>query len=571
MKPFAWLEDASSPATVLAYNGSQQHTRQDFCVAVAAAQTSLQHSTVPEWIVWEADTWRFAIALFALLTTGKRVILPPNDAPATLAALQQAGAHLFVLAAPATVMAAATGLTPGTLDTTRLDGAEVVLYTSGSTGEAKRIARPFSRLLAEVRVLESCFGSRPGNSGPVVASVSHQHIYGLLFKLLWPWAYGRAFVNAQAVYPEHLVQLAGQHDNAVLVSSPALLKRWPDDIALPCLYRVFSSGGHLPDAARQRFHRQHGLAITEILGASETGGIAWRGEKDEWQALPGVELRCAAATGALSVRSPHTAEAGWVETGDAVTLTDHGLRWLGRLDRLIKLEEKRISLDAIEQTLRAQAGVQEAHVLVLPGQRLRLAAVIVPDAQGQEKLRTLGQRQWFLHLHTILAQAVDQLALPRRWRLLPALPVNAQGKTDSLFLQALFSAVPTLPEVLDWERRENTLVLTLKIPASLHYFQGHFPVAPVLPGVVQLAWAEQFGRLFLGVRGHFQGMEHVKFQHIVHPDTTLTLTLDYQTERQRLLFSLRENDKNFASGRLVYSEAARTKPAQITPAITESA
>lgn len=572
MTSFAWLADGSSPETVLAYRDSQQHTRQEFCAAVAAAQRLLQHSNIPEWIVWETDTWHFAIAMFALLTAGKRIVIPPNDVPGTLLALRNSGAHLWVR--PPQILATETAeetLPASTLDTTALDAAEVVLYTSGSTGEAKRITRSFSRLVAEVQVLESCFGTRLECSGPVVASVSHQHIYGLLFKLLWPWAQGRAFVNTQAIFPEQLAQLLHQHENAVLVCSPALLKRWPDDISLPPTPTVFSSGGHLPDTARQRFHQQHGQAITEILGSSETGGIAWRCEQEDWQTLPGVTLRCASSNGALSVCSAHTAEEGWIETGDAVTLTEHGLRWLGRLDRLIKLEEKRISLDAIEQVLRTQAGIQDAHVLLLPGSRLSLAAVIVPDTQGQKELRALGQRQWFLALHTALAQSFDRLALPRRWRLLPTLPVNPQGKTDPLFLQTLFSATPTLPEILGWERGENTLLLTLKIQASLHYFQGHFPIEPVLPGVVQLAWAEQFGRLFLGVRGHFQRMEQVKFQNIVHPNTTLMLKLDYQTERQRLHFSLRDHDKNFASGRLVYDETAPIDTAQTAVAVTELA
>jgi acyl-coenzyme A synthetase/AMP-(fatty) acid ligase len=59
-------------------------------------------------------------------------------------------------------------------------------------------------------------------------------------------------------------------------------------------------------------------------------------------------------------------------------LADGRFRLLGRADRIVKIEERRVSLDALERALREDAEVDDVRVLVLPGQREQLAAVVVP-------------------------------------------------------------------------------------------------------------------------------------------------------------------------------------------------
>jgi len=54
-------------------------------------------------------------------------------------------------------------------------------------------------------VKEDLWGETLGKL-PVISTVSHQHIYGLLFRLLWPFSSGRVFQLATHTYPEHLLQ-----------------------------------------------------------------------------------------------------------------------------------------------------------------------------------------------------------------------------------------------------------------------------------------------------------------------------------------------------------------------------
>ncbi|MFX5622702.1 acyl-CoA synthetase, partial [Acinetobacter baumannii] len=69
----------------------------------------------------------------------------------------------------------------------------------------------------------------------------------------------------------------------------------------------------------------------------------------------------------------------WWRTQDRVeALADGRFRLLGRADRIVKIEERRVSLDALERALREDTEVDDVRVLVLPGHREQLAAVVVP-------------------------------------------------------------------------------------------------------------------------------------------------------------------------------------------------
>jgi 3-hydroxymyristoyl/3-hydroxydecanoyl-(acyl carrier protein) dehydratase len=71
------------------------------------------------------------------------------------------------------------------------------------------------------------------------------------------------------------------------------------------------------------------------------------------------------------------------------------------------------------------------------------------------------------------------------------------------------------------------------------YFPGHFPKAPILPGVVQVDWAMQLGQRLLDVPPSFAGMEVLKFQQLVRPGERLELTLRFDAARSKLHFTYR--------------------------------
>ncbi|MEM9056132.1 MAG: hydroxymyristoyl-ACP dehydratase [Pseudomonadota bacterium] len=111
----------------------------------------------------------------------------------------------------------------------------------------------------------------------------------------------------------------------------------------------------------------------------------------------------------------------------------------------------------------------------------------------------------------------------------------------------------------DWPRIDgadvdgNSATLAVVPHADLNWFRGHFPGHPVLPGVVQTHWASLFGRGLLGVTGAFSHIENLKFERVITPDTALTVSLDYDADRHRLLFSYADDDGRYSSGRIYFT------------------
>ena len=200
----------------------------------------------------------------------------------------------------------------------------LVLFTSGSTGAPQPIAKSLRQLDAEIKALEQVFGARVGDAA-VQGTVSHQHIYGLLFRVLWPLASGRVFAAPRIEFPGQWTAQAGEGD--VLVSTPSLLAQWPAQVSAPTPRLVVSSGGALPADVAARVRAQLRAPISEIFGSTETGGIAWREAAAEptaglppcsaWTPLPSVEWRI--DDGQLALRSPHLPDPStWCRTADRV-------------------------------------------------------------------------------------------------------------------------------------------------------------------------------------------------------------------------------------------------------------
>lgn len=153
----------------------------------------------------------------------------------------------------------------------------------------------------------------------------------------------------------------------------------------------------------------------------------------------------------------------------------------------------------------------------------------------RQACRHQNLRQW-------LAGHFETPVLPRRWRLVDALPRNAQGKVPQQHLTALFEDAEQKrfdsddcvsnrwPIVLKRELLDaNTALLRLGLSPELVYFRGHFDEIPVLPGVVQVHWVEHYARAMFGERlanrHAFSRMEVVKFQELIRPGREVSMEI----------------------------------------------
>jgi len=397
----------------------------------------------------------------------------------------------------------------------------------------------------------------------------------LLFKVLWPLCAGRPVMADSVAYPEELAALLAQRPS-LLVSSPAHLKRLPElagwQDARAQLRAVFSSGGPLPEEAAYACADLLGKAPIEVYGSSETGGVAWRqrtrASSAAWSAFPNVEWRLE-EEGALAVRSAHLADDEWLQLADRAEATADGRFELrGRADRIVKLEEKRISLDALEAALRASPLVEEARLLLDDSAaRACLAAFVVLSAEGRTHLQAQGKLALNRALRSLLTANAEAVALPRRWRYLEQFPVNAQGKTTHAALAALLAEPgaapvasgadgrPTEPVWSETGRGETSVTLSLTVPEDLLYFDGHFPGSPILPGVVQLDWAIARGRHYFDMPPVFRDIAMLKFQQVITPGATVELELAWDSAKSSLQFKYLSQAGQHASGRVIFAAA----------------
>lgn len=513
---------------------------------------ALQKQGVQRVALYLEDAGELAIALLGAWRAGVQVLLPADAQAQTRQRLAaQVDLWLDDLA----------GLDAAPLPGARLlpEQCRLTLCTSGSSGEPKLIDKSLAQLANEVEALEHLWGQHLGQAC-VLGSVACQHIYGLLFRLLWPLCAGRPVHSRALPFPEDLQQVSLSQPHFVWVASPALLKRMGDNLDWPALSRVkqvFSSGGALPAEAAQALHDRLGQWPTEIYGSSETGGIGWRQGDTPWQPFTGVELSLDEA-GALRIASPYL-PAGHVEqSADAAEIGDDGRFVLrGRLDRIVKLEEKRISLPMIEQALVNHDWVADARLGVVQEGRAYLGALLALSPTGVHALRNQGRRTVTDTLRRHLADHCEAIALPRRWRLLLELPYSSQGKLPQSQVEALLAEPrPTRVEPISAEERDGEWLLQLQVPLDLAHFTGHFPQTPVLPGVVQVDWAQQLARqLVPHLPSRFAGMEVLKFQQLVRPGDTLQLTLRFDSERGKLYFAYHNGEAACSSGRILLEPA----------------
>jgi acyl-coenzyme A synthetase/AMP-(fatty) acid ligase len=167
----------------------------------------LQGRGVKRLALYLDDAAELAIALLAAWRAGITVLLPAVAQPQTRQRmstqcdlwLDSSGVATSGVATLGSLLNAdSAALPPAPLD---LDQCRLTLCTSGSSGEAKLIDKSLRQLANEVTALEQLWGAQLGQA-TILGSVATQHIYGLLFRVLWPLCAGRVFLRRAQPFPK---------------------------------------------------------------------------------------------------------------------------------------------------------------------------------------------------------------------------------------------------------------------------------------------------------------------------------------------------------------------------------
>ncbi|MCO7221201.1 o-succinylbenzoate--CoA ligase [Klenkia sp. PcliD-1-E] len=307
------------------------------------------------------------------------------------------------------------------------DGADLVVLTSGSTGDGRGVLLP----AAALRASASATLDRLGGPGGWLLALPVSAVAGLQVLVRSALAgEAPAVLGPGERLADALPRVPGDRRYAALV--PTQLRRYLDTEpeALRALDAVLV-GGAATDPALLDRARAEGVAVVTTYGMSETaGGCVYDGVP-----LDGVGVRATDAGVELSgpqlalgyrLDPAATAEAfvdGWFRTRDAGTLVDGRLQVHGRLDDVLVSGGVNVAPQAVEAALREHPAVADAVVTGRPdpewGQRVVAAVVPAPGADP----RLADLRPW-------VTERLGAPAAPKELLLVDAVPVLHTGKPD---------------------------------------------------------------------------------------------------------------------------------------------
>ena len=531
----------------------------DACLGVAAF---LEKNGIKELQIYLDDAFKFYAAFFGSLLAGAApyVLAKPVYEP-NLTAVNDENFSNFLSSKPA------NGL--------KFDPqAKFYLQTSGSSGKSKMIEKSLAQMIKESEYLADELNFSSQNT--FFSSVSHRHMFGLTFKVFLPLALGARVIADELNYPEEILGLSLA--NHVFIASPVLLRtlaQSPAAIALKGLSGIVSAGSPLKKELRSELGRICDARIIEIYGSTETGIVA----KDD-----GCGLRLFDAVdaglddrGALSVSSP------WCEffqTNDAASIDEDRLALQGRIDRIVKLNDKRVSLESIEAKLLESGLLADCYCAPHPKFK-RIAALLQLNGEGLKKFRKIGKKGVVAELKELLKLEFKNSV--RYFKIVEKMPRNQQGKFEkSEFENALFASpkpvwsggrvneagkicygsgqnlesalnCDTNASCVKFDEGGDRLDGAQKyefgaiMHAGLEIFESHFPNLPLLPGFMQLDYVFELASMVGVDISGASTVENLKFMKFVRPGDLLRIC--FEKRGGKLYFELFCNGKKCSTGR----------------------
>jgi len=440
-----WLNSPRPDDTPVAWHGDRVWTLGELRYDVATLLSKLQGWQGERWALCFDNSYLFIVALLATLHAGKTPVMPGHSRVSLL----EHQKHLFdgllsdtpldftlpTAVVVSTHRASDVSLTFADISET----ACIELFTSGSTGQPRRVVKPVVCLDREAALLAQRFGERLAGCR-IVASVVPQHLYGLTFRIFLPMSLSLPLSAAMIYYAEQLAAIAPGHRYA-FISSPAFLKRLDHQLAPPPVELIVSAGGKLPWCDVEHTSSWLGVWPDEIYGSTETGILAWRHRRQDtcgWLPFPGVVL--SERDGLVRAVSPLIPDPQGIELDDMLSFDEQGLFSIGaRRGRVVKIEEKRISLQEVEQRVLELDGVIDAAALpVHRNGRQGIGVLLVLEENARLAWRQHGGKAIELAWRRALIPWLEPVAVPRYWRVLDEIPVNSMNKRVMTQLEEFF-------------------------------------------------------------------------------------------------------------------------------------
>lgn len=425
-------------------------------------------------VAWQAPNWHEVIVLYRAVWRLGAIAAPihhlagDSDVERMLAVIEpRVWLPRPEIRGPGARLPALLEAPPVTHSAARPADLAVVVFTAGSTGQAKAALHTQRSLAYKARTMVTTHGLRRRDAILMPAPLAH--VSGLLNGVLVPgaapfrahlmerWDPARAL---DVIERDRISFMVGPTTFFVGIMHDPSFR--PERVA--SLRLVSSGGGGVSAAFVDEATRTLRCRVKRTYGSTEAPTIATSGPRDslrraretDGRAIGAAELRvCDPATGhprppgvagELWVQGPElfsgyadpdqtraAVTRGWFRTGDLATLDADGwLTIVGRLKDVIIRGGENIAAAEVEEVLVAHPDVRQAVVVGYPDERLgeRVCAFVVSTKPFD--LDTC--RAWFA------ARGVAKFKTPERVVQVDELPLLAAGKPDRAALRARAAA-----------------------------------------------------------------------------------------------------------------------------------
>ncbi|HEX8594959.1 MAG TPA: fatty acid--CoA ligase family protein [Pseudomonas sp.] len=387
--------------------------------------------------------------------------------PALLAAAQAKGCLGLSVSSDEKMTVQAQPGVALTLDPTSLpDLSEtaILMLSSGTTGPAKRISLPYSKLeasLTDAAHYEA--GKAPEilalKTSPAMLTTPLVHIGGMYFAVAAVVAARPIVILEKFTVADWSKAVAAYRPKTVSLPPTAIRMILDADVAksdIDSLLAIRTGSAPLDPDMQIEFETRYDIPLLDAYGATEFAGAVagWSlREHKEFskhkrgsvgRAQPGCDVRIVDPktdqvlgnnnVGLLEVRSAQIDGSRWVRTTDLAEIDDDGFIFIrGRSDSaIIRGGFKVLPLD-VEAALREHPSIKEICVVGLPDPRLGAVPVAALELRPGEELSDA-------QLNTFAREKLVAYQVPVRWLVVDSLPRTPSLKVSQHEVRQLFDA-----------------------------------------------------------------------------------------------------------------------------------
>ena len=425
------------PQDVLAWETDGPRTANEFLSHIADVADALPDR--PAVLNLLSSRYEFLVGFAAAMVRRPVTLLPQSRAPHALRDIATEHRDSYCLTdrnepvegIESVTLPSRAGATSRQCTIPRVPLSQVVAiaFTSGSTGQPTPNEKTWGALVSVAHAIGSRFGINCGKRHGVVATVPHQHMFGLEASLMVPIQHGLTMHAGRPLFPEDIRNMLQEiPGTSMLVTTPLHLRACTRGaVQFPAVEMILSATSPLTRELAREAEKRFQTSVYEIFGFAEAGSVASRRtiETDDWQPLDGVEL--------VQDNLNWTVRANYlprpVRFPDRIAVSRQGtFQLLGRVEDQVNIAGHRVSVGDLNRKLLDLDGVQDG-VFFMPdpdeGPVTRLTAFVVAPGKTEADIQQA------------LRSCIDPVFLPRPLLLVPRLPRNETGKLPREALREL--------------------------------------------------------------------------------------------------------------------------------------